>query len=219
MTNTLFDLFVNQKSAKEIWNTLETRYGGDDAGRKKYVVGKWLQFHMTDDKPIMDQVHEYENLLTDVLSEANLVESSTCNKDRFQNKGKKFQKVWQQKSFKGNDGKIQKNKVTCYCCGKAGHKAYQCYQRKDQQKPNQKQNTQTTPQVNLAKTEEIIPAVVVEANLVENKIDWILDTRASKHFCSNKELFQELKEAADGECVYMGNFATAGVLGKRKGSS
>ncbi|KAL0373735.1 UNVERIFIED_CONTAM: hypothetical protein Sradi_3289200 [Sesamum radiatum] len=52
MSNTLFDLFVNQKSAKEIWNTLETRYGGDDAGRKKYVVGKWLQFHMVDDKQL-----------------------------------------------------------------------------------------------------------------------------------------------------------------------
>ncbi|KAL0405663.1 UNVERIFIED_CONTAM: hypothetical protein Slati_3880200 [Sesamum latifolium] len=176
MTNTLFDLFVNQKSAKEIWNTLETRYGGDNTGRKKYVVGKWLQFHMTDDKPIMDQVHEYENLVADVLSEgmkmcdtlqanillekfppswseyrnhlkhkkkdlnlqelishmrteeanrlkdkelsnpssnlfkANLVESSTSNKDRFQNKGKKFHKGGQQKSFKGNDGKIQRTK-------------------------------------------------------------------------------------------------------------
>ncbi|KAL0325029.1 UNVERIFIED_CONTAM: hypothetical protein Sradi_5072200 [Sesamum radiatum] len=69
MNNILFDLFVNQKSAKEIWNTLETRCGGDDAGRKKYVVDKWLQFHMTDDKPIMDQVHEYENLVAGVLSE------------------------------------------------------------------------------------------------------------------------------------------------------
>ncbi|KAL0441840.1 UNVERIFIED_CONTAM: Retrovirus-related Pol polyprotein from transposon TNT 1-94 [Sesamum radiatum] len=73
MSNTLFDLFVNQKSAKEIWETLETRYGGDDAGRKKYVVGKWLQFHMTDDKPIMDQVHEYENLVADVLSEGSVM--------------------------------------------------------------------------------------------------------------------------------------------------
>ncbi|KAL0412551.1 UNVERIFIED_CONTAM: hypothetical protein Sradi_1456800 [Sesamum radiatum] len=146
---------------------------------------------------------------------ANLVESSTSNKDRFQNKGKKFQKGGgQQKSFKGNDGKIQKNKVTCYYCGKAGHKAYQCFQRKDQQKSNQKQNAQTTPQFNLAKTEEIITAVVVEANLVENKTDWILDTGASKHFCSKKELFQELKEAVDGECVFMRNSATAGVLGK-----
>ncbi|KAL0411733.1 UNVERIFIED_CONTAM: hypothetical protein Slati_3763000 [Sesamum latifolium] len=98
----------------------------------------------------------------------------------------------------------------------AGHKAYQYYQRKDQQKTNQKQNTQTTPQLNLAETEEIIAAVAVEANLVKNKTDWILDTGASKHFCSNKELFQELKEAADGECVSMGNSATAGVLGKGK---
>ncbi|KAL0286293.1 UNVERIFIED_CONTAM: Retrovirus-related Pol polyprotein from transposon TNT 1-94 [Sesamum radiatum] len=199
MSNTLFDLFVNQKSAKEIWETLETRYGGDDAGRKKYVVGKWLQFHMTDDKPIMDQVHEYENLQRQVPKQR-----------------KKIPKGGQQKTFKNNDGKIQKNKVTCYCCGKTGHKAYQCYQRKDQQKPNHKQHAQTTPQVNLAETEEVIAAVVVEANLVENKSDWILDTGASKHFCSNKELFQELKEAADGECVYMGNSATAGVLGKGK---
>ncbi|KAL0312905.1 UNVERIFIED_CONTAM: Retrovirus-related Pol polyprotein from transposon TNT 1-94 [Sesamum radiatum] len=144
---------------------------------------------------------------------ANLVESSSSNKDMFQTKGKKG---GQQKSFKGSDGKIQKNKVTCYCCGKAGHKAYQCYQRKDKQKPNHKQNAQTTPQVNFPETEEVVAAVVVEANLVENKTDSILDTGASKHFCSNKELFQEFKKATDGECVYMGNSAIAGVWGKGK---
>lgn len=37
-----------QKSTKVIWSTLEFKYGGDDVGRKKYVVGKWLQFHMTE---------------------------------------------------------------------------------------------------------------------------------------------------------------------------
>ncbi|KAL0337712.1 UNVERIFIED_CONTAM: hypothetical protein Scaly_2046300 [Sesamum calycinum] len=57
---------------------------------------------------------------------------------------------------------------------------------------------------------------VLEANLVENKADWILDTGASKHFCSNKELFQEFHEALDGECVFMGNSTTAEVLGKGK---
>ncbi|KAL0396561.1 UNVERIFIED_CONTAM: hypothetical protein Scaly_0104500 [Sesamum calycinum] len=277
MTNTLFDLFVNHKSARTIWNTLESRYGGDDAGRKKYVVGKWLQFQIVDGKSIMDQVHEYENIVADVLNEdmkmceirqanvllekfppswndyrnhlkhkkrdltlqelinhmrteeanrlkdkeisnssfsikANLVEPSESSKDRFQRKGQKFKKNVQQKSHKGNDGKIQKNKCQCYCCGKTGHKAYQCYQRKDQQKTNKKQN----PQLNLAETEEIIAVVVVEANLVENKVDWILDTGASKHFCANKELFHEFHEASDGECVFMGNSTTAGVMGKGK---
>ncbi|KAL0423071.1 UNVERIFIED_CONTAM: Retrovirus-related Pol polyprotein from transposon TNT 1-94 [Sesamum radiatum] len=143
---------------------------------------------------------------------ANLVEPSESSKDRFQHKGQKFKKNVQQKSHKGNDGKIQKNKCQCYCCGKTGHKAYQCYQRKDQQKTNKKQN----PQLNLAETEEIIAAVVVKANLVENKVDWILDTWASKHFCANKELFHEFHEASDGECIFMENSTTAGVMGKGK---
>ncbi|KAL0301905.1 UNVERIFIED_CONTAM: hypothetical protein Sradi_6467300 [Sesamum radiatum] len=221
MTNTLSDLFVNHKSARTIWNTLESRYGGDDAGRKMYVVGKWLEFQIMDGKSIMDQVHKYENLVANVLSEdmkmceilqanvllekfspswndyknhlkhkkrnlalqelishmrieeanrlkdkkisnssfsikANLVEPSETSEDRFQNKGKKLKKNVQQKLHKGNDEKIQKNKCQCYCCGKTGHKAYQCYQQKDQQKTNQKRNP---PQLTLAETEEIIIAV------------------------------------------------------------
>jgi len=44
MSNPLFDLFVSFKSAKVIWTKLETKYGSDDAGKRKYAVGKWLQF-------------------------------------------------------------------------------------------------------------------------------------------------------------------------------
>ncbi|XP_019239111.1 PREDICTED: uncharacterized protein LOC109219134 [Nicotiana attenuata] len=69
MTNPLFDLFINFKSAKVIWDCLEKKYGADDAGKKKYVVGKWIKFQMVDDKPIMEQIHEYENLTADVLNE------------------------------------------------------------------------------------------------------------------------------------------------------
>ncbi|KAL0458633.1 UNVERIFIED_CONTAM: hypothetical protein Slati_0490500 [Sesamum latifolium] len=99
---------------------------------------------------------------------------------------------------------------------KPGHKTYQCFQRKDQQKTNNKLASQPTLQVKLTKQEEAIVAVVVEANLVENKTDWILDMGASKHFSSNKDLFQELHEVPDGECIFMGNSTTAGVLGKGK---
>ena len=69
MTNALFDLFINNKSAKSIWETLEKKYGSDDAGKKKYVTGKWLQFQIVDDKSIMEQVHVYENLVADILAE------------------------------------------------------------------------------------------------------------------------------------------------------
>ncbi|KAA0052347.1 ty1-copia retrotransposon protein [Cucumis melo var. makuwa] len=69
MSDPMFDLFVVQKSAKDIWSTLKSRYGGDDVGRKKYIVGKWLQFQMTNDKSIVEQIHEYENLMANILSE------------------------------------------------------------------------------------------------------------------------------------------------------
>lgn len=68
----------------------------------------------------------------------------------------------------------------------------------------------------MAENGEIIATVVVEANLVDNKSDWVLDTGASRHLCSNKELFHKLEDVAEGEHDYMGNSATAGVLGKGK---
>lgn len=68
----------------------------------------------------------------------------------------------------------------------------------------------------LLKKKEIIVVVVVEVNLLENKVDLLLDTGNTRHFCSNKDLFQEFHEVAEGECVFMGNSTTAGVLGKGK---
>ncbi|XP_074297751.1 uncharacterized protein LOC141628518 [Silene latifolia] len=69
MTDILFYLFMIHKSARTIWESLETKYGADDAGKKKYVVGKWLGFQMVDGKPIMEQVHVYENLCANVVNE------------------------------------------------------------------------------------------------------------------------------------------------------
>lgn len=40
MSNPLFDLFVNGKSVKVIWEKLEKKYDADDVGKKKAVVGK-----------------------------------------------------------------------------------------------------------------------------------------------------------------------------------
>ena len=62
----------------------------------------------------------------------------------------------------------------------------------------------------------MIVVVVVEENLVANKIDWVLDTSASRHFCANKELFNDFEESTDGECVYIGNPTTAVVMDKGK---
>ena len=48
---------------------MEKKYDVDDAGKKKYVVCHWIKFPIVDNKPIMEQVHKYENLTGDVLNE------------------------------------------------------------------------------------------------------------------------------------------------------
>ncbi|KAH6783227.1 hypothetical protein C2S52_008186 [Perilla frutescens var. hirtella] len=115
---------------------------------------------------------------------------------------------------------MKKRTFNCYVCGDPGHKAYQCVKQKEQQ-PNVNNKPaghfgNHTNQANLAETDEIIVVVVVEANLVENKSDWVLNIGASRHFCSNKDLFHDFEEAGEGECVYTGNSSVAGVLGKGK---
>ena len=53
-----------------------------------------------------NRLKDKQNFVSSVSVKANLVESSGAAKDRFINKGKKFQKSGYQKKFKGNNGKI-----------------------------------------------------------------------------------------------------------------
>lgn len=110
-------------------------------------------------------------------AKANLVENNTNkgnggggNKGKNNHKGKG--------GFKRNN--FKKGKNACYVCGKPGHKSYQCNNRH-----KNSLNNENTSQVFLVEKDEPIVAVV-EANLVENRMEWIVDTGATRHFCANK---------------------------------
>ncbi|KAL0285600.1 UNVERIFIED_CONTAM: hypothetical protein Sangu_2771500 [Sesamum angustifolium] len=161
---------------------------------KEVIVGKWLQFQMIDEKPIMDQIHEYENLVADVLSEAQEKGSDSARIDR-------HMRTEEANRLKDKETSLSSLSIKANLVESAGSKD-RFYQNKGKkfQKNNHHKSFKATD----------------EANLVENKEDWILDTGASRHFCSNKALFHELLETTDGECVFMGNSTTSGVLGKGK---
>ena len=67
-------------------------------------------------------------------------------------------------------------------CGKISHHASECNNYKGKEPRQQK------PQENLTKT-EIIAMVVFEANLVGNIVEWVVDTGATHHICSNRNIF------------------------------
>jgi hypothetical protein len=69
ISSPLYLIYSKHQNAKDIWEALKTKYGSDDFGTKKYACNRWLHFRMIDNKPVLDQVHEYENLCADVIAE------------------------------------------------------------------------------------------------------------------------------------------------------
>ncbi|KAK3003593.1 hypothetical protein RJ639_019228 [Escallonia herrerae] len=59
-------LMVN---AKALWESLERKYKTEDAGSKKFVVGKFLDFKMVDSKTAISQVQEFQLILHDIHAE------------------------------------------------------------------------------------------------------------------------------------------------------
>ncbi|KAL0333939.1 UNVERIFIED_CONTAM: Retrovirus-related Pol polyprotein from transposon TNT 1-94 [Sesamum angustifolium] len=57
-----------------------------------------------------------------------------------------------------------------------------------------------------------LSAVVFEANLVDNPRKWWIDTGATRHICSDKEMFSTYTPI-NGRKLFMGNSATSNIVG------
>ncbi|XP_074310080.1 uncharacterized protein LOC141645125 [Silene latifolia] len=246
MTNTMFDVFAPYKSAKIVWESLESKYGSGDAGKKKHVVGKWLQFIMEDGKPIMEQVQINENLCADVTNEGMKfvtffllmccwkisllpgltietilsIRKKTCPSKNLHVEHMRTEEASRLKdtlvSIPVNAAKV--NMVVVETGGPFNAKNYK---RKGKARVGQaknqgpaKKNERKSVKANVTVTDDVIAVMVVEANLVGNVAEWVLDTGAARHLCADKGLFAEFEEVADRECVYMGNYSSALIIGK-----
>jgi hypothetical protein len=64
LTSRLYDIFSKLKSPKEIWAALETHYKQEKSGSDRFLALKFFEYEITDNKPIMDQVHEIQMLIS-----------------------------------------------------------------------------------------------------------------------------------------------------------
>ncbi|XP_075669814.1 uncharacterized protein LOC142639538 [Castanea sativa] len=76
LSNSLFDIYCSYMFAKEIWVAMRKKYSIEDDGTKKYMVGRFLDCRMSDDKPIMEQVHEYQNIVLEILAEGMVIDDA-----------------------------------------------------------------------------------------------------------------------------------------------
>ncbi|KZV19604.1 hypothetical protein F511_10507 [Dorcoceras hygrometricum] len=65
LADALYNIFC-ENTAKELWESLDRKYKIEDAGAKKFLVGRFLDFKMLDSKPVISQVQEF-NLFSTIF--------------------------------------------------------------------------------------------------------------------------------------------------------
>ncbi|KAL5577506.1 hypothetical protein UlMin_019205 [Ulmus minor] len=60
LSDRLYDLYTNTKSAKEIWTALEFKYKAEEKGTEKFLISKYFDFKFLDNKPLLSQIHELQ---------------------------------------------------------------------------------------------------------------------------------------------------------------
>ncbi|CAH9111398.1 unnamed protein product [Cuscuta europaea] len=72
----LYDVYSKLATPKELWNALDHKYKSEDAGAKKFVVGRFLDFKMVDSKTVLSQVEEMQMIFNEIRDEGMTVSES-----------------------------------------------------------------------------------------------------------------------------------------------
>jgi transcription elongation factor GreA-like protein len=62
----LCDVYMNIKSATELWEALEHKFGATDAGHELYVMEKYHDFKMVENRSVMKQAHEFQLIVREL---------------------------------------------------------------------------------------------------------------------------------------------------------
>ena len=54
LDDSLYDAYRSYNTAKDLWDSLEIKYKIEDAGSKKFIVGKFLKYQMVDSKTVVN---------------------------------------------------------------------------------------------------------------------------------------------------------------------
>nr|GEV19025.1 reverse transcriptase domain-containing protein [Tanacetum cinerariifolium] len=119
MSDSLFDVYINVESAKELWDSLESKYMAEDSTSKKFIVQ--LGSHLRIEESLRAQDSDKGKGKEVAGPSVNMTEEGK-NKNNKQNKGKK-------RDFKehgSSSGSNKKPKLECWKSGKTGHLKRDC---------------------------------------------------------------------------------------------
>ncbi|KAE8736163.1 UPF0481 protein [Hibiscus syriacus] len=239
LSDALYEVYNVKKKAKELWESLDHKYKTEDAGAKKFLVAKFLNFVMVNSKTVVNQVQEFQLIIHSILAEgmiisesfqvATIIEKLSPAWNDFKNYLKHKRKemtveylivrIWIEEDNQCVAKRL--NKTSNHNIAKANVMEVKMDFKKRKQAQiesklglkggvSKKQKIQGKC-FNCNKTGHMSS----EFNLVDsNPREWWLDTGATHHICCDKDSFAELVSCEKGEKLYMGNVATSTIKGK-----
>nr|GEX11236.1 zinc finger, CCHC-type [Tanacetum cinerariifolium] len=156
MSDSLFDVYQNVETSKELWDTLEAKYMVEDASSKKFFVSNFTNYKLTDSRPILEQYNELLGILGRFTqhkmnmdesiqswavicalrspSDCRIVTSKSKNVDgpsvvnmvKHNNSSRYNDNKGKRKHHDNKADPNKKTKMTCWKCGKPGHLKRNC---------------------------------------------------------------------------------------------
>ena len=56
LADSLYNVYSTKPTVKALWESLDHKYKTEDAGAKKWIVGRFLDYKMADSKTVVSQV-------------------------------------------------------------------------------------------------------------------------------------------------------------------
>ncbi|GJX37443.1 zinc finger, CCHC-type containing protein, partial [Tanacetum coccineum] len=207
VSDSLFDIYTNVESAKELWDSLESKYIAEDSSSKKFLESLRAK---DSDKGKGKEVSE---------PSVNMKEEGK-NKNNKQNKGKK-------RDFKEHGSGLGSNKkpmLECCKCGKTGHFKRDC-RSGNKKNANAGGSGKGFKDHSQDQGQNLVPiwnrfvkyyvSLISKAFYVQvDVIAWWIDSGATTHVCKDRCWFKTYEPVEDGSVLYMGNDHFPPVHGK-----
>ncbi|KAL8119261.1 hypothetical protein AgCh_016688 [Apium graveolens] len=75
-SDSLYNVYSAKPTAKILWESLDHKYKTEDAGAKKWIVGRFLDYKMADSKTVVSQVQELQVIIHDIHAEGMVISES-----------------------------------------------------------------------------------------------------------------------------------------------
>ncbi|GKC66820.1 zinc finger, CCHC-type containing protein [Tanacetum coccineum] len=202
MSDSLFDIYQNVESSKELWDSLEAKYMVEDASSKKFLVSNFINYKMTDSRPVMKQYNElldFKHTLKHLNEELTLIELGSHLHI------KESLKIQDSDKPKGNNLLVLQLSIWWSITNPPGI------------------NSSVDGSTNSLKGQNMFNksfqiyyvTYVSEAYFVQDDdVAWWVDSGATVHVCKDIYWFKTYESLNNGSILHMGNESTALVHGR-----